>query len=150
MVTSVPCKGNKTLCQGFPTQGGGESLRQKRSVRDTSDDNELDEEDTFEEIKFCPENRYHVQPRAFSHGTGRFVFEVNGTEEIQHFVQLVEIVMCGEVGTECGVGDMRSRRRTACKQDFRRQRMMALDGEGQLLSNMFNVPSGCMCQLLEY
>ena len=103
-----------------------------------------------EEIKICQENRYHVQPRALRNGNGRFVFEVNGTEEIQNFVQLVEVVMCREVETACGVGEMRSRRRTVCRQDFRRQRMMALDGEGQLRSNMFNVPSGCICQLLEY
>ena len=49
------------------------------------------------------------------HGNGRFVFEVNGTQKINHFMQLVEVMMCKEVGTECGVDDMRSRRRrTVC------------------------------------
>ena len=68
-----------------------------------------------EEIKFCQENRYQIHPRALRHGNGRFLFEVNGTEKINYFVQLVEVIMCKEGGTECGVDDMRSRRRrTVC------------------------------------
>ena len=47
-----------------------------------------------EEIKFCHENRYHVQPRALRNGNGRFVFQVNEIEEIQNFVQLVDVVFC--------------------------------------------------------
>ena len=62
-----------------------------------------------EEIKFCQENRYHVQPRALRNRNRRFVFQVNETEEVQNFVQLVEVVMCREVESECRVGEeMRS------------------------------------------
>ena len=75
-----------------------------------------------------------MQPRALRNGNGRFVFQVNETEEVQIFVQLVEVVMCREVESECRVGEeMRSwlRMRTVCKQEFRRQRMMAMDEKGQ-------------------
>ena len=46
-------------------------------------------EEISEEIKFCQENRYHVQPRAHRNGNGRFAFQVNETEEVKNFVQQV-------------------------------------------------------------
>ena len=147
------CPENSTLCAdppGYPTETVEQiqtRLRRKRSVRNISEDDRVATEDT-EDVKLCQTHTYRVQPRAAKNMDGKFVFVVNGREEVGDFVQLVEVTECVEAGTECGMGEVVGRQRTRCKQSYREHRMLAMSGGRRIVRDTFLVPSGCYCQLV--
>ena len=86
-------------------------LRRFRKKRSTKNDPQSVAVAT-EDVKLCPTFSYNFYPRAARNKDGRFVFLVNGMEELGDFAQMVLVTECKDSGMECGMGEMMGSQRT--------------------------------------
>ena len=101
-------------------------------------------EEEEDSIPLCQVKKHHWHPRLWN-SDGRYGWYLNGTIA-SNFRQLVEVVLCMELGSECRVANTMARHRTRCKQTYRR--MWLRHVQGHIFRDAITVPSGCICQII--
>ncbi|CAG0920217.1 unnamed protein product [Notodromas monacha] len=97
-------------------------------------------------IDLCPTSGSFVQPKAAMNAQGNWKYVVNLGETASRFVQLVRAEICSS--SECrGTCEVPLGFRATCRQQYVQKRLVSLEGDGVLSTDLFWFPHCCTCQI---